>query len=112
MRTKIGVVAVIHSSGTQWRHWFHLEITLQNGTLILSGISTGAKNYGDETLIISRIREGDRGYPDKEIIHYQNDPSWSDEIKEFANAFLNGGVVSNGTSEEAFKTIKLVYPIY
>jgi predicted dehydrogenase len=112
MRTKNGVVAMLHSSGTQWRHRFHLEITLQKGTLILGGILSSSKSYGDETLTISRVRDDDRGDPDEEIIHYQNDPSWSDEIEEFANAILNGGVICNGTSEEAFKTMQLVYRIY
>jgi len=112
MRAKNGVVAMLHSSGTQWRHRFNLEITLQKGTLILSGILSGSKSYGDETLTIARMRDGDRGDPDEEIIHYQNDPSWSDEIEEFAGAILNGGAIRNGTSEEAFKTMQLVYQIY
>jgi predicted dehydrogenase len=112
MRTKTGVVAMLHSSGTQWRHRFHLEITLQKGTLILNGILSGSKSYGDETLTIARMRNGDRGNPDEEIIHYHNDLSWSDEIEEFANAILIGGVIRNGTSEEAFNTMQLVYQIY
>jgi predicted dehydrogenase len=112
MRAKNGVVAMLHSSGTQWRHRFNLEVTLQKGTLILSGILSGSKSYGDETLTIARMRNDDRGDPDEEIIHYQNDPSWSDEIEEFAGAILDGGIIRNGTSEEAFKTMQLVYQIY
>ncbi len=112
MRAKNGVVAMLHSSGTQWRHRFNLEVTLQKGTLILSGILSGSKSYGDETLTIARMRDDDRGDPDEEIIHYQNDPSWSDEIEEFACAILDGGIIRNGTSEEAFKTMQLVYQIY
>ncbi len=112
MRTESGVVAMLHSSGTQWRHRFHLEITLQKGTLILSGILSGSKSYGDETLTIARMRDDDRGDPDEETIHYRNDPSWADEIAEFADAILNGGTIRNGTSKEAFMTMELVYRIY
>lgn len=112
MRSETGVVAMLHSSGTQWRHRFHLEITLQKGTLILSGILSGSKSYGDETLTIARMRDDDRGDPDEETIHFEHDSSWSDEIAEFADAILNGGTVRNGSSEEAFKTMQLVYRIY
>ncbi len=38
MRTDDGVVAMLHSSATQWRHRFSLEITLERGMLIMSGI--------------------------------------------------------------------------
>jgi predicted dehydrogenase len=112
MRAKNGVVAMLHSSGTQWRHRFHLEVTLQKGTLILSGILSGSKSYGDETLTIARMCNDDRGDPDEEVIHYQNDLSWSDEIEEFASAILNDEIIRNGTSEEAYKTMLLVYRIY
>ncbi len=112
LRTKSGVVAMLHSSGTQWRHLFNLEITLEKGTLILSGILSSSKSYGRETLTIARMRDDDRGDPDEETIHYNNDPSWADEIDEFANAILKERKVLNGTSDEAFKTMQLVYKIY
>jgi predicted dehydrogenase len=112
MRTEKGVVAMLHSSGTQWRHRFQLEVTLEKGTLILSGILSGSKSYGDETLTIASTTGDDRGDPEEEVLHYENDPSWSDEIAEFADAILNGGTILHGTSEEAFKTMQLVYQIY
>ena len=112
MQTADGTVAMLHSSGTQWRHRFHLEITLVKGTIILSGIHSGSKSYGDETLTIARSQGNDRGDPSEETFHYDNDPSWADEIDEFAEAILNGGTIHNGTSDEAFKTMQLVYRIY
>lgn len=112
MQTADGVVAMLHSSGTQWRHRFHLEITLEKGTIILSGIHSGSKSYGHETITIARSQGDDRGDPNEETFHYDNDPSWADEIAEFADAILNGGPIVNGTSEEAFKTMQLVYRIY
>jgi predicted dehydrogenase len=112
MRTAGGIVAMLHSSGTQWRHRFHLEVTLEKGTIILSGIHSGSKSYGDETITIARSQGDDRGDPIEETFHYDNDPSWTDEISEFADAILNGGAIVNGTSDEAFKTMQLVYRIY
>ena len=44
MRTAEGVVGMFHSSATQWRHRFHLDINLERGGLILSGILSGSKS--------------------------------------------------------------------
>jgi len=112
MKTADGVVAMLHSSGTQWRHRFHLEITLEKGTIILSGILSGSKSYGDETITIARSGGDDRGDPKEEIFHYESDLSWADEIAEFADAILSDGKILNGTSDEAMKTMQLVYRIY
>ena len=53
MRNANGVVALLHSSATQWRHDFSLRITLERGSLLLKGILSGSKSYGAETLNIS-----------------------------------------------------------
>ena len=54
MRTETGVVGMLNSSATQWRHKFHLDINLSRGSLILGGILSGTKSYGAETLTVSR----------------------------------------------------------
>ncbi|MDC0189713.1 Gfo/Idh/MocA family oxidoreductase [Rhodospirillales bacterium] len=112
LRTTDGVVAMLHSSATQWRHRFSLEITLEKGTLILSGILSGTKSYGEETLTISRNIGDDRGNPNDEVISYKYDPSWEDEIEEFALAIIGNSKIKNGSSLEALKTMGLVYQIY
>ncbi len=112
MRTDEGIVAMLHSSGTQWRHRFHLEITLAKGTIILSGILSGTKSYGEETITIAWSEGDDRGNPREETIKYDNDPSWKDEVAEFAAAILEGAPVICGTSQEAYKTVELVYRVY
>ncbi len=112
MRSDNGVVAMLHSSATQWRHRFHLEITLQRGTLILSGILSGSKSYGAETLTIARAADDDLGDPDEEIREYRNDPSWADEIAEFVDAIRTNTPITSGSVEEALKTMELVYRIY
>ena len=38
MQTERGVVAMMNSSATQWRHRFHLDINFEKGSLILGGI--------------------------------------------------------------------------
>ena len=71
MKSPKGVVAQLHSSATQWRHVFNLEITLEKGSLILGGFLTGSKSYGDETLtVITSDPEIDKGTPKESISKY------------------------------------------
>ena len=112
MRSKTGVVAMLHSSATQWRHKFNLEITLEKGTLILGGILSGTKSYGDETLTIVYANERDGGDPVEETIKYSRDPSWDREVQYFADAIIHDKDIESGTSDDALKTMELVYKIY
>ena len=112
MRTSDGTVAMLHSSATQWRHRFNLEVTLEKGTVIMSGILSGSKSYGAETLVIARTLSDDLGDPEEETRHYDNDPSWADEIAEFADAIIDDAAIVNGSSDDALKTMHLVYRIY
>ena len=112
MRTRDGVVALLHSSATQWRHQFHLEMTLERGTIILSGLLTGSKSYGAETMTVARMSPDDQGDPREETVRYNHDPSWADEIATFADSMLEGAPIAHGSSDEALRTMHLVYRIY
>jgi len=112
MRTPSGVVAMLHSSATQWRHHFRLEVTLARGQLILAGILSGSKSYGSETLTIAYASEHDAGDPREVTTRYNQDNSWADEITEFADAITNDKRVIEGSSTEALRTMALVYRIY
>lgn len=113
MRTPEGVVGMLNSSATQWRHRFHLDINLERGSLILGGILSGTKSYGAETLTVVQANpDNDRGDPKEQLTRYNNDPSWDEEINVFAGAILNDRPVQSGTSEDALRTMQLVYKIY
>jgi predicted dehydrogenase len=113
MRTAGGAVAMMHSTATQWRHRFSLEITLERGALILSGILSGSKSYGAETLtVLWADPEDDSGDPKEQTTRYRKDPSWADEIAEFADAVLRGKKIEAGSSQDAWNTMQLVYRIY
>ena len=112
MRTRDGVVAMLHSSATLWRHRFELEITLDKGTVILSGILSGSKSYGEETLTVARATPNDAGDPGEEVTRYENDPSWADEIADFAEAIAQDRPIVDGSAAEALATMQLVYRIY
>jgi predicted dehydrogenase len=112
MKTADGKVALLHSSASQWRHRFALEITLTEGALNLSGILSGSKSYGAETLSVARLSAGDMGDPEEDVRRYKEDPSWADEVSEFAAAILRDTPVGDGSSEDALRTMQLVYRIY
>ncbi len=113
MRSSQGVVAMLHSTATQWRHRFHLDIACAKGSLTLAGILTGSKSYGDETLtIVWADPKDDSGDPREETRSYAQDNSWRDEIAEFAAAILDGAAITDGSSADALETMRLVYRIY
>lgn len=112
MRTEKGIVAMLHSSATQWRHRFQLEITLSLGQIILDGILSGSKSYGAETITVAYATENDAGEPLEKTTKYNEDPSWKDEIYDFADAILAGRRIVEGSSNDALKTMQLVYRIY
>ena len=113
MKSSTGVVAQLHSSATQWRHVFNLEITLQKGSLVLGGLLTGSKSYGDETLkIISSNPAKDRGVPLESTSKYNEDPSWDHEIKYFENCLKNDLTIERGSIKDAIETMHLVEEIY
>lgn len=112
MRTKEGVVGMLHSTATQWRHRFDLDICLEKGAINLSGILSGSKSYGSERMTIVWASEGDKGDPKEQTTRYNQDNSWNNEINEFADAILKGAPIVHGTVDDAFKTMQLVYKIY
>jgi predicted dehydrogenase len=113
MRTTEGVVGMLNSSATQWRHRFHLDINLEKGSIILGGLLTGTKSYGAENLtIVQADPDNDRGDPKEQVTRYNRDPSWDEEIAVFADCVINDKPVQNGNSDDALRTMQLVFKIY
>lgn len=112
LRDKKGRVAMLHSSATQWQHRFSLDIALERGFIVLRGILSGSKSYGEEELITGRRDDAMNGSMREEIIRYTNDHSWKLEIDEFAEAIEGKGEIQNGRSDEALSVMKLVCRIY
>ena len=113
MKSSDGVVAQLHSSATQWRHVFKLEITFQKGSLVLGGLLTGSKSYGDETLrIITSNPEKDKGMPMESTTKFNEDVSWDNEIQYFYNCLTNNIEIQRGSIQDAIETMKLVEAIY
>jgi len=112
MRSADGVVAMLHSTATQWQHSFSLDIHLEEGALLLSGILSGSKSYGDERLTVIYREENVGGRPRETSTKYIRDHSWRDEINDFALDIMEDRDVALGSGEDALKTVELVFKIY
>jgi hypothetical protein len=104
---------MLHSTATQWRHRFSLEIALTDGSITLSGILSGTKSYGQETLNVAYRKDfEDQGNPREQVTSYVRDRSWKLEIDEFADCILKDTKVKIGTSQQALEVMRTVYSIY
>jgi len=101
--SKTGICASMHSTMTQWRYLFALEVFLEGGALILNGLKTSSGAYGDEALSIKRnpshLRDG--RYEQEEQITYSVDNSWQSEINHFFDCIENDKSVKLGSSRDA-----------
>ncbi len=112
MRTSSGVVAMLHSSATQWRHRFQLDVTLTGGAITLAGILSSTRSYGAETITVAVAGEGEAGDPKEITTRYNTDRSWWREVEAFAAAVRGHSSVPLGSSEEALRTMELIDRIY
>lgn len=113
LRNDNGQIAMIHSSFTQWKHRFTLEIFMEDGYVIVDGMPSGTRSYRDEWIIQGRKHRGYAiGNPPEESTFCNTDPSWELELKEFVDCINNGSPVAYGTSEDAYQTMNLVFKIY
>lgn len=112
--SKTGICASLHSTMTQWRYLFSLEIFLEGGALILNGLKTSSGAYGDEELTIKYNNINPKeGQFERELRHiYRIDDSWDSEISMFLNAVRNNIPVTLGTSSDAASLMKIIDQIY
>lgn len=112
--SKTGVCASLHSTMTQWRYLFSLEVFLEGGALVLNGLKTSSGAYGSEDLAIKRNAQADQSgaYVSEERLVYEIDTSWAKEIDAFFGAIENPAFPRIGTSSEALKIMRLVDRVY
>lgn len=109
-----GICASLHSTMTQWRYLFSLELFLEKGSLILNGLKTSSGAYGDEILTIrENVIPFVAGKSNKEHqITFKEDFSWDLEINHFFDSVENKTNVKLGNSNDAVKLMELVKKIY
>lgn len=112
--SQTGVQASLHSTMTQWRHLFSLEIFLEKGYLVLNGLRTSSNTYGEEILSIAKNRSTAPAatWEDEERITYHSDSSWNTEVGHFISAIRNNSEISIGNSQDALKLMTLIEKIY
>ena len=109
-----GIVASLHSTMTQWRHLFSLEIFLEKGYMVLNGLTTSSGTYGDEKLSIAKNRTTAPAatWEDEEHITFETDVSWESEVNHFIDAIENDSPVKIGNSSHALDVMKLIDKTY
>jgi len=116
LKSKNDIVATLHSSATQWKHKFLLEMAFENGFINLDGILSSTRSYAPETMIIGKREFEDitfaMGKPKESITYYEYDNSWELELKEFIDAVNGKSVINNGTSEDALEIMMLTDFVY
>ena len=112
--TETGLTASLHSTMTQWRHLFSLEVFLEKGYMVLNGLKTSSNSYGDEILSIAKNRSTAPAatWEDEEHITYHNDSSWAFEMREYFEAIRKGQRINSGNSDDALKLMKVIDTIY
>jgi len=74
---------------------------------------TGSKSYGDETLtVITSDPSIDKGMPKESTSKYNEDVSWDNEIKYFANSLADNTSIERGSINDALETMRLIETIY
>ncbi|MFH1581669.1 MAG: Gfo/Idh/MocA family oxidoreductase [Pseudomonadota bacterium] len=116
LRNTAGQVAILHSSATQWKHTFRLEIYLEGGYLIVTGLLSKTGSYGRETLTIGRRQFEDEsfalGNPREEVIYFDQDLSWTQEVDKFVDCVLKNKKIDCSSSNDALRVMEIVDTIY
>jgi len=116
LKSENGIVATLHSSATQWKHKFLLEIAFENGYINLDGILSSTGSYAPEKLIYGMREFEDityaMGKPRETTVYFENDDSWKLELDEFINSIRSQKPVKNGTIIDAQKILQLTDNIY
>ena len=109
-----GICASVHSTMTQWRYLFSLEVFLEGGSMILNGLKTSSGAYGDEKLSIKRNQSHLATNEDmsEEHIVFHSDNSWISEIEHFVSSIEKNQSISIGSSGDALKVMRIIDKIY
>jgi len=116
LESENGVVASMHSSATQWRHKFLLELIFEGGYINLDGFLSGTRSYAPETLVTAKREFEDityaMGKPKETVINFENDDSFKMEVQDFIYAIKSKSQIKHGKSKDALTVLSLIEHIY
>jgi 1,5-anhydro-D-fructose reductase (1,5-anhydro-D-mannitol-forming) len=109
-----GVVASLHSTMTQWRHLFSLEVFMERGHIVLNGLKTQSGTYGEEELSVAKNRATAPAvaWGDEKKTLFPVDTSWADETNQFLDAVIANRPIGTGNSQDALRVMRLIERIY
>lgn len=109
-----GISASLHSTMTQWRHLFSLEVFLEGGYMVLNGLKTSSGAYGDEVLTLAKNRSKPpaASWEEDIITTYPIDNSWKNEIEEFLFSIKENREPAMGNIKDAINVMSLIDEIY
>lgn len=109
-----GVVASLHSTMTQWRHLFALEIFLEKGYIVLNGLLTPSGTYGEEAMTVAKNRTTAPAatWSDEEHVRFDVNNSWRYEVEHFLAAIAQDTPIHVGSSLDALRLMRVVDRIY
>jgi len=116
MKTGEGRVAMVHSSATQWKHRFSLDLFMEDGYVSINGLLTSTRSYGDESITFGKKQFENEsrafGRPREETIYFDKDDSFKLEIDEFYDCIMGKKNCPTGNSQDALKVMQLIEKIY
>lgn len=116
LKNRNGQNAFFHSSATMWKHTFKIDITLENGYMVVEGLLSASGSYGRERITIGRRQFEDEadavGNPSEEITYFDRDLSWDLEVEEFVNCIDKNKPVANSSSEDALRVMEIIDKAY
>ncbi len=96
LRLRGGPIASVHTSWTQWKNLFSLEVFGERGAVIVEGLGG---SYGTETLQLQE-RAAQDGPPAVRTETFEGpDESWKREWSEFLGAVRDGAVYQGGPND-------------
>ncbi|MDH4197619.1 MAG: Gfo/Idh/MocA family oxidoreductase [Candidatus Aminicenantes bacterium] len=103
-----GLAAFFHTSWTQWKNLFSLEIFGRQGYLVIPGLGG---SYGEEKLVVGlNVAQGRP--PDEEVIAFPGpDISWQEEWREFLSA-IEEKREPLGSGHDGLQANKMIEAVY
>lgn len=116
LKNKKGQNAFFHSSSTMWNHTFKIDITLEEGYIVVDGLLSKTGSYGREKIVIGKRQFEDEasavGNPEEEVTYFDRDLSWNLEVEEFIKCIDQDRKVTICSSEDALKVMEIIEKAY
>ncbi len=112
--SKKNILCSLHSTMTQWRHLFSLEIFLEKGYMTLNGLKTSTNSYGKENLTyaLNRSNPPEANWTKEKNLLFKVDNSWEIEVNHFFDSILKNKNINHGNSIDALNLMKLINKVY